>query len=455
MNSLWRNLRIALPPFLKYLEPGLIVFSLPWLLVAGTTVLVSYVSHPSGNYVQRWWLLGSVHLAALMAAVTTRWGRELVRSGTGILVPGWRQGNLAIVVSGCGLLVLIPFFAGGVWAWMANENWDFSSLAWFCVAINVGVLVASLIPSCGSIWLEASMLLMWIFFVESYVLLSMGAKGVRPLLLTAANYPWAMAAGSLLIAGAAFRYATRPRPQIAASRLRITQRLPIWQSATWLTGRVGPLLGGFFRGPVANPFNVVIGAWFVSSKGGQPVLEAVLLYLTWYSIVTGGFTADLKLARTASMLMWLPTGLARSSLGFDVFRLLLKRTLVFGVAYTVLIAAIEFPIHGTVRFQAHPEQLVLLVGYAIFVAGWAVASYRPSHGKLKQALMVMTPTLMASAVGVGCLILFSRRYEPSASSQLVIAVTLAASGWILGRHFSKHWGRQEISALLKPAKLTL
>jgi hypothetical protein len=148
------------------------------------------------------------------------------------------------------------------------------------------------------------------------------------------------------------------------------------------------------------------------------------------------------------MLIWLPAGLKRVRLGFEVFQILVRRLFDLALSYALMIAVFEWARDQPIRLLVHPEVFLLLLGYATLLAGVAVASHRPGNGKFKRLLISMVAVLLLP----GAYSLVLRVFEPSAALDITFALIFAAIGLLLGKRFSSHWGKQEISALLKPLK---
>jgi hypothetical protein len=210
-----------------------------------------------------------------------------------------------------------------------------------------------------------------------------------------------------------------------------------------------PLLRSRFTSTVqvSQICSVIFLSWFVvvPQSGSEWFL---LIYVAWYGFLAAMFLADLSLPRSAGMLMWLPTGLKRVHLGFEVFQLLLRRLAGLAVSYALMISVFQWTRDQGIGLSVHPEVFLLLLGYATLLTGSAVASYRPSSGKFRRVLIAMMAVLLLP----GAYSLVLRFFEPSAALDITFALVFAAMGLLLGKRFSSHWGRQEISTLLKPLK---
>jgi hypothetical protein len=212
MTAGMKKFRNAGSFFYQYLEPGLFACALGCLLLLGMTLLVSYLPRSSDLYVQRFWLWGSAPLVMFMAAMVVLLGKGLNRSNCAVLVPGWRRANLAVVLAWTSLLILVPFAAGGVWAWHAGERWEITSLAWLCVAVGVGFIAASVLPDVGFFWSTFGQIFTWLSLLASAVGLALGSqKFTRQAawLGVMAGHPWVVAAAVAGAAAALFAGASR------------------------------------------------------------------------------------------------------------------------------------------------------------------------------------------------------------------------------------------------------
>jgi hypothetical protein len=152
--------------------------------------------------------------------------------------------------------------------------------------------------------------------------------------------------------------------------------------------------------------------------------------------------------------MWLPTGLSRYSLGKDLFLVVLRRNLLF--VFTLALAFIGYWIAAShpALFVVRVANLLLVLGYCVFSAGWAVAFHRHKVNKIIKVIVLIFPV---AAVSIALAIAMARglRGSPhliSDQTQLTLAVLFALTGWYLGHLHTAHWGQQEFEGLLKPAK---
>jgi hypothetical protein len=440
--------------FYQYLEPGLFACALGWVLLLGTTLLVSYLPRSSGLYVQRWWLWGSAPLVMFMAAMAVLLGKGLNRSNCAVLVPGWRRANLAVVLAWTGVLILVPFATGGAWAWYAGERWEITSLAWLCVAVGVGFIAASVLPAVGSFWRTFGQIFTWLSLFASAVGLTLGSQTLTregAWLGVVADHPWFVAVAAAVSAVALFAGASRrhiePSKSMATKWIHSLRRATLGGSRR-MQGRWPLLRSGLTStAAVSQIFSVIFLCWFVVVP--QSNSEWFLLfYVLWFGFLTATFLADLSLPRAASMLMWLPSGLKRAHLGFEIFQILLRRLFNLAVSYALVIAVSQWTRDQRIGLLVHPEVFLLLLGYATLLAGVAVASHRPGNGKLKRVLISMVAVLLLP----GAYSLVLRVFEPSATLDITFSLVFFAIGLLFGKRFSSHWGRQEISALLKPLK---
>jgi hypothetical protein len=437
--------------FVSYLKPGLLVFALGWLLLLGSTLLVSYLPRSSELYVQRWWLWGSALLVLFMAAMVVLLGKALSRSNGAILVPGWRGANFEVVLAWGLLLVLLPFLASGLWAWGAGERWDVGSLAWLCVAASLGFIAASAMSSLDSLWQELLQVFVLFSIVVSTVLVALSNRALSlgsVWWVDAANRPWLVAVASIALAIASFAYASRRRAQpeksavslcVQALQSRIfSYSLRIQGRSALLTESSNLLVYSFLT------FNVIFSSWLV---GNLEVTDQWLFacFLVWYGLLASSFLSQLSLPRSAIMLMWLPAGLKRMHLGFEIFQVLLSRLFFLAVGYVLLVGATQWALNQPMRVLMHPELFLLLLCDAVLMAGCAVAFFRAGH-KARPALVAQVSALVLPAV----YLLTWQLAPPSAALNAAIALACAATGLLLGKRFSLHWGKQEISALLKP-----
>jgi hypothetical protein len=443
MTAQTKNVLNAWSFFNSHLGIGWFFSAAGWLILMASTLLVCILPRSSELYVQHWWLWGSVCLTMFMSAMVVLLGKALSRSNCAILVPGWRQANLAVVLVWAVLLVLPPFAGGGLWALIAGERWELASLAWLCVAVSVGFIAASIMPSLGSLWQELWSIGIWLGLIAT--VFSMAAASPKFLLIliwlnAASDHPWPTMVIAAALAAILFARASRHSPQ--PSKARLLEWVNRLRNINFLMhdmkGRQ-PLLINPSRLIVAF-FNVPVVA-FLSVIPASDKPTFTFSYLCGYFFVITSFQNEAGLPRSAAILMWLPAGLKRSNLGIEVFQMVMRRALVLAGAYVVLVSACQWLSDKPISVLVHPETFFLLLACGILLAGWWVAAYRPGNGTFKRMLIAMAPVILLSLV-----------YFGSLTAQVLLAVLFAGAGLLLGLRFSSHWGSQEISALLMPLK---
>lgn len=443
MTTDMKKFRNAWSFFNNCLGFGWFMYGLGWLFLLASTALVAHLPRSSDVYVQRWWLWGSACLVLAMSAMVVLLGKGLNRSNSAILVPGWRQANVAVVLVWAVALVLVPLAASGIWAWVASERWELAALAWLCVAISVGVIAASVMPLQDSFWQALWGIFALLGMMASAFVVAMGSPRLsflRLWLQAVADHPWPTAAIAAVIATIFFARASRLPSQPCKARLpEWVNRLKSINFFKYNMKGRQPLLINPAQLKVAF-FNIpVLASITVISASDKPTFT--FSYLCGYFFVMTGFQTEAGLPRSAAMLMWLPTGLQRSNLGFDVFQIMMRRALVWAGAYAVLVSACQWLSDKPISVLVHPETFFLLLAVAILLAGWWVAAYRPGNVTFGRILIGMVPLIFLLLVLFGSL-----------TAHILLAVLFAGVGLLFGKQFSGHWGRQEISALLKPLK---
>jgi hypothetical protein len=429
--------------FNSYLGIGWFFSAAGWLILMASTLLVCVLPRSSELYVQHWWLWGSVCLTMFMSAMVALFGKALSRSNCAITVPSWRRANLAVVFSWAVLLVLLPFAGGGLWAQIAGERWELASLAWLCVAVGMGFIGASAIPSLGSLWQELWQVCLWLGLMATAFSMTATYPKFSLVLIwlkAVSDHPWSTMVVAASVAAFLFTRALRHSVQPSKTRLRewVNRLKNINFLMHDMKGRQ-PLLINPSRLIIAF-FNIPVLAFItVIPASDKPTFT--FSYLCGYFFVITSFQSEAGLPRSAAMLMWLPTGLKRSNFGVDVFQMVMRRALVFAGAYVVLVSACQWLSDKPISVLVHPETFFLLLACGILLAGWWVAAYRPGNGTFKRMLIAMAPVILLSLV-----------YFGSLTAHILLAVLFAGVGLLLGKKFSSHWGRQEISALLKPLK---
>ena len=458
MTVFIHHLRIALPPFLRSLELAVLVLSSLWAVLILTTILLLLYPGKSANYAQNWWLIGCMLFAALTAGLVAQTTSQLIRSDPANVIPGWRKGHAAIMLISCILLVLLPFMAGGLLAWVTNETWDLSSFAWLTVSVCAATLFSIFFRSKNSPLLAACNV--------SYLILGFGFLVANPsfgVLSAMRSAPWALwVIAAILCALLAFALGQTSAPKAGGARNQSTQAF------AWVDRLISRIRGKSFSRS-ANPLlNRVVGVSDLYLIGALALFYAAVFwripmpwfasinssnYLSTYTYALASLFLFSKLPQSANTLMRLPGGFSRATLGFALFKLKLKLGLWLCFGFTVFFAVLDQIKPSAPRFLLSAEQVALAFGVTVFATGFSVAAYRSWFKDFSNPIIssivgaIFFTSVFVTAVFV------AKDYRLSSAVQLSIAAALAVIGWILGRYYSSHLGRMEFEQLLHPRQM--
>ena len=455
MTVFIHHLRIALPPFLRSLELAVLVLTLLWALLIMTTILLLFLPEKSANYAQNWWLIGCMLFGALTAGLVAQTTYQLIRSDPANVIPSWRKGHATIVLLSCILLVLLPFMAGGLLAWVKNETWDMSSFAWLTVSVCAATLFSIFVRSKNSPLLAACNV--------AYLILVVGFLVATPsfgVLSALRSAPWALwVIAAVLCAMLGFALELTSAPNAGGARNQSSQAF------AWVDRLVSQIRGKSFSHSPNPLLNRVVGVSDLYLIGALALFCAAVFwrlpmpwfasinssnYLSTYAAALGGVFVFSKLPQSANTLMWLPGGFSRATLGFALFKLKLKLGLQLCLGFTVFFAVLDQIKPSAPRFLVSAEQVALAFGVTVFATGFSVAAYRSWFKDFSTPIISsIVGAIFFTSVLVAA-VFFAKDYRLSSAVQLSIAAALAVIGWILGRYFSSHLGRMEFEQLLRP-----
>ena len=458
MTVFIHHLRFALRPFLRNLELAVLVLSLLWALLIMTTILLLVLPEISANYAQNWWLIGCMLFGALTAGLVAQTTSQLIRSDAANVIPGWRKGHVALMLLSCILLVLLPFMASGLLAWVNNETWDLSSFAWLTVSVCAATLFSIFVRSKNSPLLAACNVL--------YLILGVGFLVVNPsfgVLAAMRSAPWVLwVVAALLCALLGFALGRISAPKAGGAPNQS------WQAFAWVDHFVSrirgksfsrsanPLLNRVFRAPDLY-LNGALVLFYAAVSWRLPMPKFASInssyYLSGYTFVLVGLLLFSKLPQSANTLMCLPGGLSRPTLGFALFKLKLKLGLWYCFGFTVFFAVLDQINPSTPRFLVYAEQVALAFGATVFATGFSVAAYRSWFKDFSNPTISSIASATSLAFVFMTSVFVAKDYRLSSAVQLSIAAALAVIGWILGRYYSSHLGRMEFEQLLHPRQM--
>lgn len=453
-----KNLSLMVEFFKGSLEIHLLIFGLAWLLLLATTFMASVATHQP-NFGQKWWFYGSVHLAFIQALALALFAKGLVRAGNAQWVPGWYLAHTQALVAWLLALAIIPFLLGAAFGWLAAEALDFSLLPWLIFAISAAVVVAFLSPFKEPDTRQILMLVGSIGFLESLLIGSYSSKYFSSFWFAWSllrDWPWCMALITSCVALVLYRQPTKSSKGTfntwSLTSLKDTFAIGPKMPNRWLSSRRWPLLNVSFLSRTET-FQCLVYfpqlAWVFKSG----VLVQINFY--WFILVcmSAAISADMKFSRQARMLMWLPSGLSRQTLGKDVFYLLLRRHALLVFIHTLVFSSALLFVGRPVRFLLEPSVVLLAIGYCIFSAGWAASFRRQKTGRIVRGMILALPVFVFGIpLAVAMLATRSGPYLISEPMQITLAIAFALAGWYVGQRHTAHWGQQEFEGLLRPAK---
>jgi hypothetical protein len=206
------------------------------------------------------------------------------------------------------------------------------------------------------------------------------------------------------------------------------------------------------RRSIALTFNLPMALWFVGSSPGSAG-ATFSTFFSWYNIVLTPVWVTVALAPAGAMLMWLPSGMTRQSLGSDFFGLLARRALAFALAYSLAVSITEWLANRPIRLMQQPAAFLVLIGFSVFIAGWTAAFYRVNQGWWRWSSLIFGA---AAIYSVPLNLIHTSGYKNNhdfvGMAYFGLACLLAAGGVWLGHTKSSHWRTQEMSALFQPPK---
>ena len=456
-RSSTKNLGLVLHFFKTSLELPLFACGFAWFTLVVTTALVCTVPHQD-NFVQKWWFYGSVHLVLVTALTLGLFTKNLTQAAGTQCVPGWRRAHLQGLVVCLASLVAVAVLIGVIWAWIANEPLDATLLPWLLFAASFAVCVSYVSPLRQAGFKKISAPVAWILFAEAVIVTSQDSKNfpiVWPVWMVLRDFPWLLALGSSLAAVALY---AQPSPKRS-----FTSRVPSWATIKAARERLLESPGKRLRGrhwPLLKLSRVSgseMTAWIIvlpqlSTAVNTPLNSQISFYWIYSVCLCSMLGADTKLARQAGMLMLLPRGLSRHTLGKDLFyRLVLKHATML-LLLTLAFGAVQLFTDKSFGFLFEPTVLLLAAGYGVFSAGWIAAFLRE---KLNKFLRVIVLGLPAFVLGFSLMITQANHKGQAVltePTQLGLALLFAVTGWYLGRNHTAHWGLQDFNNLLKTSK---
>ncbi len=453
-----KNLSLVLEFFKSSLEGHSILFGFAWFMVMATIFAAWLVPRPL-NFVQEWWFYASVHLVFMQALALALFAKGLVRAGNAQWVPGWYQAHSQALAAWLLALAIIPFLLGAVFAQLAAETWDPSLLPWLVFSISAAVVVAFLSPFKEP---GARQLMLLIGVTGTLEIILIGNQNSKtfssPWLAWSMlrEWPWCMALITSCVALVLYRQLTKSSKGTfntwSLTSLKDTFAIGPKMPNRWLSSRRWPLLNVSFLSRTET-FQCLVYlpqlAWVFKSG----VLVQINFY--WFILVcmSAAISADMKFSRQARMLMWLPSGLSRQTLGKDVFYLLLRRHALLVFIHTLVFSSALLFVGRPVRFLLEPSVVLLAIGYCIFSAGWAASFRRQKTGRIVRGMILALPVFVFGIpLAVAMLATRSGPYLISEPMQITLAIAFALAGWYVGQRHTAHWGQQEFEGLLRRAK---
>ena len=453
-----KNLGLVLRFFKTSLNLQIQLSALAWFMLVATTFMAWVVSHTQDS-VQKWWFYGSVHLVLVMSLMLAMFTKNLTQAANMQWIPGWRKAHLLGLVICLASLVAVIFFVGVVWTRLASEPWNTTLLPWLIFSASVAVCAAYIAPFIQADFRQIFILISCVVAVETMVVISQYSKTfsfIWPVWSVLRESPWLLALASSLAAWLLWR---QPSPKLSSS-----YNLPSWVKITevfstapklpdrWLLGQRWPLLKVSFFGGNETTF------WLVYAVQLPGIINSgihVQILFYWFMLVLTGtmMGADIKLARQAGMLMLLPHGLSRHTLGKDMFIRQLNKHLTLLLLHTLVVIAALMLFDKPVRFLLEPSVLTLALGYAIFSAGWIAAFSRHKINKLMRVAILALPAVAIAGPLIVSIMGRSGPYLIAEQTQFGLALIFALTGWYLGRRYTGHWDLQDFNSLLKTPKL--
>ena len=452
-----KSLGLVLQFFRSSLALPLFIFGLAWLVLIVTTAMAWVVPH-SENFVQKWWFYGSVHLVLAMALMLALLTKNLTQSSNMQWVPGWRRAHLQGLVVCLAPLVAVTFAVGAIWTGLAAEPWDRALLPWLIFTVGAAVCCAFMAPFKQADFTQIYVLVAVIAAIETFIVLSQSSKNfsmVWDVWSVLRDLPWLMALGAVLSAWVL----CSQKP----SHVSHKTHLPIWTTINnalavapklphrWLWGRRWPLLKiSMFSGNETSMWFVVFPQLPAIINSGIPI--QILFY--WFYLVVLCLTmgTDIKLAKPASMLMLLPQGFDRQTLGRDMFNRLLSKHVTLLFLYTLALVAVLFTADKPLRFLLEPSVIILALGYAIFSAGWIAAFSRNSFNKIVRVVILALPSVASFGLFMKAIFGLTGPHLIAEQTQFGLALIFALTGLYLGRRHTAHWDLQDFNNLLRTSK---
>ncbi len=454
-----KNLSLVLEFFKSSLEGHSILFGFAWFMVL-TIIFAAWLAPHPPNSVQKWWFYASVHLVFMQALALALFAKGLVRAGNAQWVPGWYHDHTQALTAWLLGLTIIPFLVGAAFALLPTETWDPSLLPWLVFSISAAVVVAFLSPFKEP---GTRQLMTLIAIAGSLELLLIGNQNSKdfssPWLVWSVlrDWPWCIALITSCVALVLYRRPAQSNSGAfnAYSWASLSDTFAIGPKMPnrWISSRRWPLLNGTFlsSGEIVQCFVFLPQLPGVLRSG--PYAQ-VMFY--WFILIclAMAISFDIKFARQARFLLWLPGGLSLQALGKDMFYVLLRRHAFLIVSQTLVFSTALMLAGQPLRFLLEPSVLFLAVSYCIFSAGWTAAFCRQRFGKIVKGLLLTLPVcVFGIPLSIAMLATRSGPYLISEPTQITLAIAFALTGWYLGQRHTAHWGQQEFESLLKPAKL--